>query len=688
MRISVILAGIVGLAIVTVCVMVWRSRPDGELGAPPSPSAHAPFDPIEVGSVGSSDSPQRVEIPGLSDGAAISPVKRAVLMDPHGVPLAGMRLSTSPAESNDLTLRDGVLRESANGTVHSVVVTHDLRDALERDPASADDVLREFQDKSRALELILGTRPEGAAAAVLTEEDGSFPCPASHGVVTLARDDHVVVATGSMRRNDRVERVFIAARSVRVAGRVENEVGLPLENVLVSPSRLEPFHIRSFPYLVEEVRMFADVRPLVLRAARTNSSGSFDLGRVPALEGLQVLTTKTDHRAAPVDLPMTDEVELTIVMTKTEPRARPRRIAAAGIVLDHRGAPAAGARVLLGNDRTASDPAGRFTIRWHADSAGAASLVAFQEGFQPAVVTEFGERLRTEGELIDVILVLGPETVMLAGSVLDAQGEPRAGVDVYVMNPIRPDSCGSPSGIEIEETRTRTDESGSFRLTNLSERDYVLRLVEPSTAVSIEAGPFRAGGDEVRIQFPATGNARTVRGQVRSEAGHPIAGVTVTAVTVISGDAYCRELVTGKTTLTADDGTFELEGCSRSGGWLSFQGGSVEGALIELEAQGLTQPLVVTLAAYHRFLVRLGEIHVGTADRLSFRDASDLEVPFLPTTRSGVGASFMKISFEDLLEEPIRVSERAKDLILLEGDREVRRIRLPECKPGETRTVP
>jgi hypothetical protein len=686
MRKTYLLAGVVGLVlIVSICAVLIRSR--GARDAPRDPPSH-PQTQAQSNSDGSAvhvEAPDRIEL--LSgNGEVRTPASNlGLLMDMSGRPLAGVRVSIR-GDDGKLTLREGMLLESAGGLVHSLVITEALKTALKDDPAKAETILSEFNDKEQALRLVLnGESPPGIA---LTSVDGEFPCPASHDIVELIDDEYIVVAEASLHRNRSTVRVFIAARGIQLAGRVQDEASLPIEGVLVSTSSMERTHIRSFPHPIHEVRMLRDTRPLPLRAARTDAWGRFDLGRVPAVPGLQVLVTDSEHWAKPQNLPSTDNRDVLIVMRKKERKAAAVKHIASGTVIDHLGDAAAGALVLLGNERTIADTAGFFTIRLAQGHLGTANLVALKEGYQPAIVENMGDRLNAEGDIKDIVMVLGPECVTLTGRVLDEFGNPRASVDIYVTNPILPSSCHMMSDLAIEETRSTSDVHGRFSLHKLSAREYLLRIVEPSTAVSIDAGPFRAGLQDLQISFPSTGNSRIVRGVLRSEAGRPVGGVTVTAVTQIAGDEYCRRTVDGGSTMSDDNGAFQLENCSSTGLCLRLQGWHTDGQLLDLSHFDLTQPLTLTIPAYHRILVRLHEINSGSADYLSFRDATDLELLFLPTTLSGVGSMFNRVRIQELVEEPIRVPERATSLVLLRGDEEVRRIPLPECNPGETRSVP
>lgn len=74
---------------------------------------------------------------------------------------------------------------------------------------------------------------------------------------------------------------------------------------------------------------------------------------------------------------------------------------------------------------------------------------------------------------------------------------------------------------------------------------------------------------------------------------------------------------------------------------------------------------------------------------MGLRDAGGAELLFRPATHNGLGALFQSIRLEELdAQEPIRVPEGARFLVFLQGDQEVRRVDLPECRPGETRTIP
>src|SRR5262245_53514727 len=119
-----------------------------------------------------------------------------------------------------------------------------------------------------------------------------------------------------------------------------------------------------------------------------------------------------------------------------------------GLVLRPDGEPAAGARVKLGGQSTRSSAEGRFQLALFA-GLEAEDLVAYLAGFEPVVLPGFGAQAGGAGE---VRLVLGPETVALAGTVIDAGGQPLKGWTVELDGPdvLRDHGLREPLRTDIE----------------------------------------------------------------------------------------------------------------------------------------------------------------------------------------------------------------------------------------------
>jgi hypothetical protein len=162
-----------------------------------------------------------------------------------------------------------------------------------------------------------------------------------------------------------------------------------------------------------------------------------------------------------------------------ERRPEPKVERLTGLVVLADGAPAAGARVKLGGQSTRAGSDGRFELALAAELADA-DLVAHLAGFEPAFLPRFGLSAH------EVRLVLGPETLALTGTVVDASGAPLKGwsVELDGLDALRDHGLREP---------VRTDQDGRFVLTDVPSGVHVVRTWKESRERAALSGPAVPG---------------------------------------------------------------------------------------------------------------------------------------------------------------------------------------------------
>ena len=240
-----------------------------------------------------------------------------------------------------------------------------------------------------------------------------------------------------------------------------------------------------------------------------------------------------------IDVPASGTLELRLVRS-----ARVR-----GVVVDARGQPVAGAKVVLSStpgdaalqpdsDSATSDAKGRFALE---AAPGAISVRANAQGLSPS--SPFELALAAGDTRSDLVLRV-PDGGRIAGHVLDGEGNPADGWEVVLT-----DERGRSAGFE------RTNADGSFLSEPLSPGAYAVVLGRQEGRRSVGRSRVDAvvGENEtveVRLGGRSEGATR-LHGTIRC-GGTPLAGL---AVTVRSEESVWARA----TTRTDDGGRYELE---------------------------------------------------------------------------------------------------------------------------------
>jgi hypothetical protein len=389
-----------------------------------------------------------------------------------------------------------------------------------------------------------------------------------------------------------------------------------------------------------------------------------------------------------------------------------------GRVVDAAGAPVAGARVALGVDTTRSADDGFFAF--DLDDPGSKSrrfgirpdvLRALKPGFLPAelrpVAGSDGPRWPEP-----IVLRLGGPSLSIAGEVRGADGEPGAGLRVWLTDPTT-FGAGGRGALQVEDLLAgveergwrwvETDERGRFEIDGLAARDYVLAALDPATLLRADSEPIAAGTQGVVLRLPQDGLYPLVAGSVRGHDGTPLAGVRVGTMCDAfrarwEGSVISTHHAGAGSTVTDEHGRFELRDVPRSLVYLRLDGAEilpleygrwVEGdpRFADAEVQRLPTERIADLdiRVDRRAHLQLELAEPGRADEFGLLDARGRPIE-LSTFEAGGRDEGPRAPIVAGRSNVVAGSDRARTLVLYRGGTEVERAPIA-LRPGETTPV-
>lgn len=549
-------------------------------------------------------------------------------------------------------------------------------------------------------------------APVKTDGQGRFTLssPADRGALEVAEDGWVTVRAGSFWPSNDIEPVVIAARALDVAGTVVDSFGTPVSDATIRLALPANFESRF------DVRL--DNTLQAGWSASSAEDGAFALTGLPAVSGASLGASHTGHTAVSEPLPSGSTAGLVL---RLEPPALAAEFAVSGRVLLPDGAPAPEARVALGLALVSTNSRGEFTLD-HRQRNEATRLIAVQEGFQPGVLEadEWDEFLEVR---------LGPPTLSIAGRVVDHEGEPRAGVRVWLEDRERFGvlgnvalstealAAGAPlpaSALEFLAERAgsggrgefgsampqmisdailhwaETGDDGRFELGGLLDRDYVLNALDSRLAhgARVEA---RAGDEDVQVELPLEDTWPTLRGRLVTSSGAPVPDVNVSSyvsavreqVEVQGGEALVTRFFMGPSARTGDDGTFEFSPLLARHVQLWIAGESIVPTSRSVE--DATDPLDFEIVVQARIHFSVELIDPLRADRFLIHDAAGKALQ-LNSMRADGHSTFVEKDLTDGRSGSLVVTSEARTLTLFKDGEVVETVEL-NLLPGEPNVV-
>ena len=414
---------------------------------------------------------------------------------------------------------------------------------------------------------------------------------------------------------------------------------------------------------------------------RTDAEGRIASWTLPALPEAFFLVAEPGY--LPTRVPF-DPALPSILVVLERPEAQ------AGVLLgrvdDPAGRPVPAARIALGPLETLSDELGLFAVPLEG-SYDARRLVAMKAGHQ-GVTRTLGEaelQAAREGRGDVIRVTLGPEPLSIQGRVVDAEGEPRAGIKVWTQDV----TVFGRHALALETyqwtgaagwTYDVSDDQGRFEVGGLVARDYLLSAQDSTTQLQVQAGPFAAGTRDAGIELPADG-VLAVRGRVRSAAGTGLAGVRVQATRgVLALDRDTHGVTSyadddGPTAVTDERGNFTFEALGRDGVTLAVFSDRTMPAWFELDGLGRVTPagrVDVALVVERRLHLQVELADPAAADGFRVLDAAG-EILTLSVFKGRTRDTTRRGRLYEGRSSVLAVSDRAAELVVFLGDVEVTR---------------
>jgi hypothetical protein len=531
----------------------------------------------------------------------------------------------------------------------------------------------------------IGYRPwnEGERSELVPATSGpngvfELEVPPGSGELFALDPGLVTVMSGRVSERTEVEPLVVVAPRIELAGVVLDATGAPLGEVRV---RLE--HPRGFGARFEAL---LDATEGAEWKTRSDGRGRFELAPVPSIAGSLLVAELEGFEPWRGDVPWNGDRNLVLTLFQSS-AAVP---AISGRVVDPEHRAVAGAWVSLGSRSTATDAAGEFRLE-REDAPDSFELRALKSGYRMATLRAEED---SDGRPLwpsHVVLELGPPPLSLRGRVVDARGEPRPGMVLWIADP-------TPFGILEDEMEASaeyflgdpghgdaywhshvTDQEGRFQIEGLLEREYALTVMNRRTLETITAGPFRPGGEAVDVVF-TDGAVGRVTGRVVARDGRGLPGVTLT----IRGNAFGGIWLDAGSTVSDGEGRFAFEGIGGQTLMLSFTGDLVVPGWFPVAAERGGEDVELTVAVRCTLQVALGAA-AARADAIRVLDQDGEEMSLC---RVGPGGSLHANEFP-LVEgrsESLGVADTARTLVLLKDGALVQRVPI-DLRPGELNLV-
>ena len=555
----------------------------------------------------------------------------------------------------------------------------------------------------------------------------SFPRPSRSGEVLVDELGLVTVLAGVVQPGDvESQPVVVTTPALRFAGVVLSEDGTPLSGALVSCTLPEDFRARFGAVL--------DFSRAERWAVRAGVDGGFDLPAAGLVGGAQLRFSMDGYLPISMDQPAASDETMRIVLDKPAPVEGSLQ----GLVVDPVGVPVGDARVSLGTATTVSDPSGRFIIDMQAAGKNH-ELIAMKRGYLPGThrLLEWEEEFRAADQAFATVR-LGEPPLQIFGQLVDDQGAPVAGAQIWAADPTvfgdLQEGLGlisvegylsggmtvgemmtrfAPDGVPtmpveqiLKETPTakwswvKTDADGRFDLGGLLDRPYRLSALLPNTLVRVDGGPFPAGMAGVRMVVPAAAVLPVVAGRVTSRAGAPVAGVRVRTVCdtldlervtyTVDGRRRTRgsgRSETGRSTVTDAQGRFRFEDVGAQRVYLTLESEEIMprsfGKAGLLTADTPVADLVISVSL--RFHVQIELADPETADQVGAMGADGESINLLIMSGDGVDSMDRFRLFEGR-SEVLSAPESVTTLVLFKDGEEVRRIPV-NLVPGDVNVI-
>lgn len=549
----------------------------------------------------------------------------------------------------------------------------------------------------------------GESVAVVSAEQGWFEAvvPDVAGEVVAARDtDLITVMRGVVLPDSEVPPVVVVGHPIDLGGVVMDDKGQPVANATVRGVPPTGFMARFEDVL--------DASAATRWLTRSNQRGQFALAKLPLVAGGQLEVTHPKFRAQRVDAPGFSDRSMWIELAPTQAT---RELLGRVVFAD--GSPVPSAQVGLGLLTSETDDRGEFSF--DLDQAhGEERLLAVKSGYRIATAT----RPQDTGRWPDYVeLVLPGDALSISGRVVDADGLPVEGANVWVADPtllgmvnglpVQAENLGAgvamprsrgqppPRGVTRDITMPQrgpsahfswvtTERDGSFVLRGLDDRDYQLHVLDRGSLQLDSREGVAAGSTGVDVMVAGDGLHDVVKARVVSLSGKPIKGVRVRLIrrsfgavfdTAGGGTFDLGMMTEGQSARTDAEGRFVMKDVPVEGTFLYLLGDHIVEHVHHLGADAGEAEVEVRVPASCHLQVEW----TPDADAVAVYDKDGRRLDL--TVRSGRGVNaYDSVPLTEGRSAVIAVDERAAELVLLQAGAEMLRLPL-NLAPGEVTTI-
>lgn len=513
------------------------------------------------------------------------------------------------------------------------------------------------------------TDASGGAELEVGDAIGMVACVTPPGYQLSAPNVHEELRPGDAL-------TIVLAERTELAGAVRDPEGQPLEGVT-----LDLEFLARFP---DPIGRFMDHANLMPVQATTGPEGRFrvDVPRSAVPMGLvarkvgfdPVLRADLDLRERPAPMEL-------VLSPVSSPRG------CYGRVVADTGEPVEGAWVGDGERVVRADADGVFQL---GPVPAGADLLLGAPGHAPRLI-------EPSNDLRGITLELNGGALTISGTVRRTDGATVAGLEIRPA-PLRPagryfyphggrlaftdlfvESFGLPSsGAFPPRPLATTDADGHFVLRGLLPRDYDLVLVDPRTLQRETTQPFAAGTTNIDLKFPSS--PAPVDGVVRTPSGEPLPAVRVRS---FAGDVAFLQ---GPMTRTDAEGRFHFDGLAQGTRVMA----DTELPWVHVGAAvGAAGPLELQVEPGARVVITIDLKAMLTADgrfpkALLFRDEGGRTVPLITDDLLFYRHERLALTpdaYGNATPGPLLVPTRARTLVLVDGDTDLRQIPL-DLEPG------
>jgi hypothetical protein len=370
---------------------------------------------------------------------------------------------------------------------------------------------------------------------------------------------------------------------------------------------------------------------------------------------------------------------------------------------DRSGVP--GASVAFGPIQTLTDGSGSFELDLRDDVAvfklpgatltprhlldgihGAAALVAWLDGWVPALIEDFGERVRRVHErsghvLEPVELVLPSQAAAIEGVLLDRFGRPAEGWRQMLLDgtPAYADDYRPFTAEELATGATSHVElgpEGAFRFQGLMQgKRYRMRFWDQHTLAQLVTEPILAGTSGLVLRAPGEAWRPLVDGVAVGLDGSPLAGITCRLSMVEYAHGGGTWMTTGQEVVTDEFGRFAFVDVPPAPVFIRFNGQGV-GQRFDLDPDSPGRDLRCELVRTGDFVFE--RTTAGPSDlQLRALDDSGVRLHVEVFTALGTSSSSRDVAIAPGTRIRASVSEAARWLVLVPGEGQHEVARLP-----------